>query len=203
MGYFIRVLSRTDEDVAIESIEEHLADNELVGKIELEEVQDGCWSRFIVSHENNMEICVVEKDSVIENSLGQEEIEEFLDEISDYHPKTAVQWLQEYLPNVKVIYSFQILAGAYESNGWDIIGAVKDFIWGSQNAIIQADNEGFTNEDGYQILWQFNDDVDGDWYMAVLGSEGEWIRFKMDLGNTEQRESFFNGEVPNGVSVIV
>jgi hypothetical protein len=202
MGYFLRVLSQTDENVAFEQIEKHLADNKLKAKIKIDEVSEGSWSRFIVSHKNNKEICVVERIAVNENSEGEEEIEELLDELSYCNPKSAVQWLQKYLPNVKVIYSFEILDGAYEKNGWDIIGAIKELIWGSLNAIIQADNEGYSNEDGYHILWQFDDNVDGDWYVAVLNSEGEWIKFKMDLGNIEQRNAFFNGEVPNGVSIL-
>ena len=57
---------------------------------------------------------------------------------------------------------------------------------------------GFSNEDGYHVLWQFSDDVDGDWWMAVL-QDGAWQRFKMDLGNESQRLAFKKGEVPDGV----
>jgi hypothetical protein len=202
MGYFIRVLSLSDENIDLDLIENHLLQNKLKATIKIDEMYEDFWSRIIVSYKNGKEICVVERTLVNEGSEGRVEVNELLEEISFCKPKSAAEWLQEYLINVKVVYSFEILGGAYERNGWDIIGAIKEVIWGSLNAVIQADNEGFTNEDGYHILWQFEDDVDGDWYMAVLNSEGEWIKFKMDLGNTEQRNAFFQGEVPNGASLL-
>ena len=64
--------------------------------------------------------------------------------------------------------------------------------------IIQADNEGFSNEDGYHILWQFADDVSGNWNMAVKNFFGNWTNFTMNLGDQRQREEFWKGSVPKG-----
>jgi RNA polymerase sigma factor (sigma-70 family) len=58
-------------------------------------------------------------------------------------------------------------------------------------------DQGFSNEDGYHILWQFSDSVDGEWWMGVL-QDGRWQHFQMDLGNRKQRESFFQGQIPDG-----
>jgi hypothetical protein len=65
-------------------------------------------------------------------------------------------------------------------------------------AIVQADGEGFTNEDGYHIIWDFSDQVTGPWWMAVLVN-GRWVPFKMDLANRGHREAFLAGRVPAGV----
>jgi hypothetical protein len=46
-------------------------------------------------------------------------------------------------------------------------------LWERGDAIIQADGEGFTNEDGYHIVWQFSDSVSGPWNMGVL-QDGVW-----------------------------
>jgi hypothetical protein len=86
----------------------------------------------------------------------------------------------------------------YSGNGWEVLGAVKNTIWAAAGGVIQADGEGFSNEDGYHILWQFPDDVTGDWWMAVL-KDGEWEAFQMDLGNPAHRAAFKAGRIPNGV----
>ncbi len=67
----------------------------------------------------------------------------------------------------------------------------------SAPSILQADSEGFSNEGGYHILWQFNDSVEGPWWMGVL-RDGKWTHFEMDLGNQKQRESFLLGLIPEG-----
>ncbi|HSE26404.1 MAG TPA: hypothetical protein VLB68_32350, partial [Pyrinomonadaceae bacterium] len=66
--------------------------------------------------------------------------------------------------------------------------------------ILQADNEGFSNEEGYHILWQFNDSVNGTWWMAVMKGD-QWKPFQMDLGDHKQRESFFKGQIPKGAKL--
>jgi len=59
--------------------------------------------------------------------------------------------------------------------------------------------EGFTNEDGYQIVWQFSDSVSGPWNMGVL-QDGIWHHFEMDLGDPDHRVAFLKGRVPHDLS---
>ena len=82
--------------------------------------------------------------------------------------------------------------------GWEILGSAKEAVLSSVGGVVQADNEGFSNEEGYHILWQFSDDVSGEWWMAVL-NDGQWQKFKMDLGNPAHRAAFTAGEIPMGV----
>jgi hypothetical protein len=105
--------------------------------------------------------------------------------------------LQSYLQIVRTIYSLQVLSGASPENGWDILGAVKTAIWHIGGDIFQADGEGFSNEDGYHIVWQFSDRVAGNWWMAVL-KDGQWVSFEMDLGDSAHRAAFCAGLVPAG-----
>jgi hypothetical protein len=108
--------------------------------------------------------------------------------------------LAEYLSNVRTIFAFQVLRGTDVKNGWDILDYVKGSIHEQVGGILQADAEGFSNEEGYHILWQFSDSVKGTWWMGVL-TEGEWVHFQMDLGNKRHREAFFRGEVPKGAKL--
>jgi len=34
--------------------------------------------------------------------------------------------------------------------------------------------------------------------MAVKNMLGQWVNFRMDLGNQKQREEFWSGKVPKG-----
>ena len=118
----------------------------------------------------------------------------------DCKPASAAAWLAEYLPTVKTIYAFPLLSGTDEQNGWDILGKVKDLIFTQVVGIIQADREGFSDEKGYHILWQFSNSVKRPWWMSVL-KDGQWVRFQMDLGNRKHRAAFFRGQVPAGVKM--
>ena len=110
-------------------------------------------------------------------------------------PAEAATWLCDFFTRVRCIYAFQILDGTDHKNGWEILAAIKNHIWTAAPSILQADREGFTNEDGYHILWQFSDEVEGDWWMGVL-QDGAWQHFQMDLGNRIQRDAFRQGQIP-------
>ena len=75
-------------------------------------------------------------------------------------------------------------------------------IWHKASGILQADGEGFSNEEGYTILWQFSEDVEGPWSFGVLSPKARWVHFEMELGSDENREAFFRGEVPIGAKLI-
>lgn len=198
MGYYVRVLSTSAGCVPLSQLRSALDKSRLSGVLSVEQGSDEDWTQIILSHANGRTIASLERNLVQDGSLGSEELAEFADEVVDCKPTSAAQWLLAYFPRVKCIYAFQVLSGTYEEPGWEILDAIRDCIWSAAPAILQADNEGFSNEAGYHILWQFNDSVDGPWSMAVLRN-GQWKQFKMNLGDRKQRESFLRGEVPSGL----
>jgi hypothetical protein len=162
-----------------------------------EEDQSTEWTEVEVVDRSGEVLCTIERNEVQEGSLGEEEVSEFRDEIADCYPRSASDWIATYLGSVRTIYAFQIYGAVSEKTGWDAVRAAQAAIWNDVGGILQADLEGFSNEDGYHILWQFSSHVTGDWNMAVL--EGDrWVTFKMDLGDPEQRQAFQRGEVPKG-----
>ena len=148
-------------------------------------------------------IAVIVNNPVVSGELGEAELEEFIDDLEGRKPASAALWLKEYLPKVKAIYCFQVIHhGAEWGPGWDAIHAVQDEIWTTLGGNIQADYEGFSNEDGHHILWQFSDRVTGAWKMAVLDKIGKWVAFEMNLGNQKHRKAFWEGKVPKGIKVL-
>jgi hypothetical protein len=197
VAYYIRVLSPSDSIVPVATIHGALDTPEFDAAISVAGPPE-CWEKLLISRRSGAEIALIDRSPFEDGSIGSEEISEFLDEIKECKPQSAAVWLAEYLPKVRTIYAIQILAGTYEHDGWEVVGAVKEALLGHAGGIIQADGEGFSNEDGYHILWQFSETVSGAWYMAVRRGD-EWVQFEMDLGNPDHRASFIRGEIPSGV----
>jgi hypothetical protein len=201
MGYYIRVLGKTNPPIRVNALNDVLKSDNLKALAEVAVGTNEDWTQVIV-RDSGTDLFMIEKNVVIDGELGKDEIDEFTEEVTDYKPASAVQWLIDYFSRVKVIYAFQILNAVDDEESWGIVSAIKSKIWSETHGILQADNEGFSNEDGYHILWQFSDRVTGPWHMAVLNSAGGWINFKMDLGSKQQRQEFFEGKVHEGAELV-
>ena len=203
MGYYIRVLGTSDPNIHIEELISGLTGDGLTAIFDSDHNEsDSDWTILGVSNSNGDELMQIERNPVIEGEIGKDEIEEFKETIKEYKPASAVTWLEKYFDKVKVIYAFQLLNASTEDENFQIVTSIKSTIWSKVGGILQADNEGFTNEDGYHILWQFSDDATGDWNMAVKNFFGNWTNFTMDLGDQQQREEFWAGNVPKKVKKI-
>jgi len=202
MGYYIRVLGKTNPTITVDRLIEALRSENLKPSMEIVDGTPDNWKQLLIKDKDKRDILLIEKNEVIEGELGQEEIKEFKEEIVDCKPASATKWLLDYFDKVKVIYAFQILSTVDSDENWNIVGELKSKIWRDTEGIIQADNEGFSNEEGYHILWQFSANVTGPWHMAVKDSDDNWVKFKMDLGNKKQRQDFFEGKIPEGSELV-
>ncbi len=197
----MHVLSPSDRVPSVARFNEALASRKLAGTLRVNESGTDCdWKQIILSHEGGLAIANIQRYDASANGFVSQMIGYFLEQIADCQPSTAAAWLAEYLPTIKTIYSLQVLSGTDAKNGWEILGTVKESIHTQVGGILEAEREGFSNEQGFHILWQFSNSVKGPWWMGVL-QDGNWIHFQMDLGNKKQREAFFRGEVPEGVQI--
>ena len=198
MPYYIRVLGKSDAPIPVEDLR-HVAKPAVIDFVSED---TGGWTELLLRHEAGLEIAAIEKNPVIRGQLGADELQEFIDEVAHYRPQSAATWLRQYLPSIKVIYAFQVLSGTEVHDGWGRLHAVFNAVWNLAGGIFQADGEGFSNEAGFSILWQFSDTVNGPWDMAVIDQDGCWIHFEMDLGNPEHRTAFWRGEIPAGARLL-
>lgn len=195
MPYYVRVLSTASAALSTESIQSAVKSESLTAELEVSSSRfGGDWDQVVVSDADRPICCI---DRVV-GEVARELLEELASEIEGCEPASAALWLLSYLKKIKTIYSIQVLRGAHENNGWDLIEAIQIEICGFAPAITQADNEGYYNEDGFQVLWQFVEDQEGWWWVAVLRNE-KWVTVRIDLGNSVHREAFLRGEVPPGV----
>jgi hypothetical protein len=197
MGYYIRILGTQDPDIHLDELLENLKADGMTAKLAFAEGDTpDRWALLEVANNDGDTLAQIERNPVVDGELGQDELDEYREEMEDCKPTSAAKWLTSYFDQVKVIYAFQMLNAAFDDNNYEIINSIRTRIWNRTGGIFQADGEGFSNEEGYHILWQFSDNVSGEWSCAVLNTSGDWDKFVMDLGDKTQRKEFEEGKVP-------
>jgi hypothetical protein len=202
VAYYTRVLSKDEEFPSFDELAQFIASEHPEFKLSIEEGTEEEWEVLLLSGLDEVEVALLERNPVLDGSMGQEEIAEFMDDLQECKPKSGVQWLEDYLVSVKTVYAFHHLQGADLVEGGNALHALRAILWERGDAIIQADNEGFTNEEGFHIVWQFSDSVSGPWKMGVL-LDGVWNHFTMDLGDPDHRKAFLKGVVPQDLNATL
>lgn len=197
MGYYIRQLVHRIEPVPLELMRSALV--AATPDADMRCVEGDPWSSFVIARAET-ELALVTRDSDSgPGSLVRDEVHEFVDELDNVRPENAAGWLKAWLKDVQTIYAFQILGSTQSDDDWNAIHSVRSAIATAAGGITQADGEGFSNEDGALVVWQFDDDVTGYWTVAVLDEAGNWQAFKMNLGDASHRAAFCSGKVPTGI----
>ena len=202
MAYYTRVLSRDEEFPSFEELALVIREQHPEFRLSIEEGTEEEWEILLLSGLDEVEVALIERNPVWDGSISQDEIADFLEDLQDCKPNSGVRWLEDYLTEVKSIYAFQHLQGAEMVDGGNALHALRSALFERGDAIIQADNEGFTNEDGFHIVWQFSDSVSGPWNMGVL-QDGVWQHFSMDLGDPDHRAAFLKGMVPGDLTAVL
>ena len=141
----------------------------------------------------------VERNPIGPNTLGAEEIAEFLDSLEAGGPPSAVRWLSDYLESVRAIYAIRVYPEAVAENtaAFDAVFGVRTALRDAIGGIGQWDGQGFTNEEDRLIWCDSASNPGGKTAAAILDeSTGEFIPFELDLGNLEDRAAFLRGEIP-------
>ncbi len=196
MAYYIRVLGLQDSDIHLDDLTVELKTAGLKAVFQLgESCEPRKWSMLEVRADHGAKLAQIERNRVAPGKLAQQELDEFRQIIRAHQPLSAVQWLDNYFGRITVVYAFRVLDAALLEDNFEIVSTLKTAIWARTGGLLQNDLEGFSNNHGDHILWQFPDDVTGDKYCAVL-ENGVWVRFRMDLADPFQRMAFWAGEVP-------
>jgi hypothetical protein len=195
------VLSKDEQFPPFEELAQFIHAQHPDFKLTIEEGSEEGWETLLLSGHDEVEVALIERNPVFDGSRGQDEVADFVEDTGDCQPESGVQWVAEYLAEVRTVYDFQHLQGADTEEGGNALHALRSALWERGDAILQADGEGFTNEEGFHILWQFSDSVSGPWNMGVL-QDGTWHHFKMDLGDPDHRAAFMAGEVPADLTAV-
>lgn len=203
MSYYIRVLSPEKKPVTAEAIRKGLTElgREDVTLVVDETEDETDWTAIVAYTKEGEPIGLLTRDARADaDSLAKDELDDFADELVEALPKSGAAWVRQYLKRVETIYAVQLMAKAFEDDGAGVPGLMLEAIRAEAGGIIQADGEGFSNESGAQIVWQYDDDIDGTWTAAVIGPDKTWLTFEMNRADLAQRAAFKEGRVPEGVA---
>ena len=141
----------------------------------------------------------VERNPVAPNTLGAEEVAEFIDSLEAGGPASATRWLSDYLESVRAIYAIRIYPEAMTErpDAIETVNAVRSSLRATLGGIGQWDGQGFTNEDD-ALIWTDPDTRPKGVTPAALLDEstGKWVTFDLDLEDDEQLSAFLSGELP-------
>ena len=195
MANHIRVLAESDQPPSLVELRTVLGP---AFEVAIEEGDEQNWAQLVLRHQDGQEIALIERDPVQPGGLGQQELDELVEDMKDSRPARAVEWLRHYFSHVKVVYQMQPLSGTRVNDGLSAVLRAQAYFWKKFGGILQADNEGFSNREGYHVLWQFLGPQQGELEAAVMSDDGQWSGFVMDSGDPEQVAAFQRGEVPAG-----
>lgn len=202
MSYFLRILSPSAEPLSVAPIVNRLRAKGLTDVGLACAGEKSAWDSLLLRQggAGNV-IAEVERLLVRPGSPGEADLGMLVRLAEKAQPLSAAAWLASFLPSVRTVWGFNIYAGLNEEGGWAALGAVKDAIWSAAGGIQYVTDEGFTNEESYQITWEFAPGTTGSWWMALI-KEGTWERFKADLGDPIHRTLFQAGQVPPGCQAV-
>ncbi len=140
----------------------------------------------------------VERNPVGPNTLGAEEVAEFIDRLDSGGPPSASRWLADYLESVRAIYAIRIYPEAMAGNpeALETVYAIRTTLREAVGGIGQWDGQGFTN-DKDQLIWCDPADHPIGLMTAALLDEstGEWIPHELNLSDPEELAAFLRGAV--------
>ena len=110
MGYYTRVLTTQAECIPIPALAKALKEENCRAIIQTDDDPES-WGQAVLALPGGPEIAAMERNMVTDGSLGDEELQEFREELDGAFPKSGASWLQEFLPRVRCIYAFQHLSG--------------------------------------------------------------------------------------------
>lgn len=196
MSYDIRLFSQSTHAVSVLQLQSALDDC----RFEVLDGDDAVWTQLLVTSLHGDDICIVDRAS---RRLMTRELAQLRDDLDACSPRSAALWANIYISSARVLYGCRYLSFGSSPMFASVPGGV---MWAIQSiagsGIIHAEGQGFSNEDGYQITWEFSDRVDGPRQMAVLGAGGRWEPFEMDLADDQQRAAFRAGSRPPGVELL-
>ena len=197
MAYRIRHFSIEKSPLDLDELKSVLTKNT---RMRITAINECGWNKCLITTVRGNEICEIERVG-IEDEIFFIDVDEFTNELQDSKPESASRWAMRELKNVKNIYVIEYrnysFATKYEIIPGNILHRIR--ILNEYKGFSQADHEGYTNGEGYHIIWKFSEKVRGKWNMAILNSDEKWMNFTMDLGNRDHRSAFIAGNIPETI----
>jgi hypothetical protein len=198
MGDYLRLLTIDDRDIPLATLQRAVPDV-AIWSVDHPGVLGNYLAIGGVQGDLANVWATIERNPVGPNTLGAEEVAEFIDSLDAGGPSSAVRWLGEYLEMIRNIYAIRIYPEAIVGHrqAEDAVYAVRSAMRNAIGGIGQWDGHGFTNEDDRLIWCDPRMDLKGTTEAAILDeSTGEWFPFELNLDDSEELSGFLRGEIP-------
>ncbi|MGM0418882.1 MAG: hypothetical protein ACQEQS_09185 [Thermodesulfobacteriota bacterium] len=201
MPFFIRLFSIYDKLLSIETLSFLTETDPLFEDIDFEKEVTSTHNQFIIKKKG------LEAALIIENLPAKKDEDKFkLDNIIEYacekKPLKSAKWVKKYLKKTSVLYEFIPLADLETEEDWEIFSLLYIEAWAYLRGIFQIKNEGFTNESGDIIFWDFPYDATGSRTAALRTFTGRWKTFELDIEDNSQKNKFLKGKIPEKSKII-
>jgi hypothetical protein len=199
MGDYLRLLTVSDREIPLANFQ-RAANIGAVWSVE----HPGTLGNYLAvgPEPNDLENvwATVERNPVGPNTLGAEEVAEFIDSLEAGGPPSAVRWLSDYLETIRAIYAIRVYPEsiAESPEAIDTVFSIRTAVRDAVGGIGQCDGQGFTNEDDRLIWCDPSTAPSGQTQAAILDeATGEWIPFELNLDDPEELAAFVRGESPD------
>jgi hypothetical protein len=198
MGDYVRLLTVNDRDIPLATLQRAVP-NVAIWSVD----HPGVLGNYLAIGPEQGVLqnvwATIERNPIGPNTLGAEEVAEFIDCLDSGGPPSAVRWLSDHLETIRAIYAIRIypeaIAGHPEAE--DAVYAVRTALRDAVGGIGQWDGHGFTNEEDLLIWCDPSMDLKGTTEAAILDeSTGEWVTFELNFDDPEELASFLRGEIP-------
>lgn len=198
MGDYLRLLTVSDREIPLANLQ-RAASIGVVWSVD----HPGMLGNYLAigPELNDLESvwATVERNPVGPNTLGAEEVAEFIDSLEAGGPPAAVRWLSDYLESVRAIYAIRIYPESMTSHpeAIDAIYGIRTALRDAVGGIGQWDGQGFTNEDDRLIWCDPATNPKGQAHAALLDeSTGQWLACELNLEDPDELANFLRGELP-------
>ncbi len=189
MAYYVRLLTPTEKTLTFTAIRHEIE------TIILTAGTDENWEKIDIRGPAREPIADLVRQAT-DGTAGAAELAELKNQVAHLYPENARQWVQKYLERIKTVYSFQLFADNIDRTDWPVLGRIQNCLKDGLGGIIQADSEGYYNENGDYILWQMYTGARGTIPAATLDENGNWLTFQLNLNDATAVERFQQGERP-------
>ncbi len=156
MSFYVRVFSMADDYPSLSALCDELLEEGFEfatspGKDEAD-FKERDWRKVVLQYDENLKPIELERDTnEHEDSVFQEELEEFIDTLKKLPYSKGQKKALEIVRNSLQIYAFEVDEDISEK-GWDFLECMLDFICDATDGYVQVDEEGIYDKSGELLI---------------------------------------------------
>jgi hypothetical protein len=201
MNYQTRLFCQTKKKLTSDILSSGLK-NELLAQNLLFETEKTDTHNQIIIKKNKLELIIIIELLPEKKEEDKIKLKNIIEYLEKKLPKKNMKWVKKYISKTKIFYEFIPLSTFESDEDWEILSIIQTEAWANSRGIFQYIDEGFTNESGDLVLWDYPFSITGKRIAAVKDFTRRWKTFEMDLESINQRKSFFEGKVPKNSKLI-